>query len=172
MARQARRFALGQRLIHARNPNVAAHRDWFSGVKGARCRWVPFNGGCGKRQVRWLWRTLAAACARGDRVILSSHLPLSPRVSGGTTLPWDYGHICRVLRAHPNVVPLALAGHSHAGSTGFESRCGTLFYTVPSPIEASTSGGAFALLEVRPHRVDVRGVGDVWDVAVAVTPPQ
>ena len=44
-------------------------------------RWVPFNGGLGRRQSLWLERTLEEAKQRDDRVIVFSHIPVYVEVS-------------------------------------------------------------------------------------------
>lgn len=109
---------------------------------------------------------LSAARVRGDHVLLLSHIPASYTVCGPTAVPWDVSRLTAVLRRHPGAVALALAGHDHAGAVGWDRRARTCFVTVPAPIEAAEGGGALAVIEVRPRRVDIRGLGDVPDVTV------
>jgi len=143
-------------LLRARNPNYGVPgRDFFEGLPPALQRFVPFNGGFGRRQLEWLGDTLSDAARAGERVCAASHLPLSPDAASHRNLAFDAEEALALLCARPGLVPVYLAGHRHQG--GY-ARCagGVHHVTLQAPL---THGLCDAHLDLFEDRAELVGAG-------------
>lgn len=124
-------------------------------------RW---NGGAGAAQRAWLQSELVAAEAAGERVVVLGHLPILLEASGPYYLLWDHAEVLELLQSTPAVLTY-LAGHDHSG--GYAQQAGIHHLTLPSMLEAPKGTNAYAVVEVWPDRLEVRGVGEVTDRTLA-----
>jgi manganese-dependent ADP-ribose/CDP-alcohol diphosphatase len=66
-------------LLCTNNPNDwRKPGDFFAGMEGNARRFVPFNGGLGEEQLRWIFSELTEATMAEERVVLLSHCILHP----------------------------------------------------------------------------------------------
>lgn len=140
----------------ARRAAVQAFLDAHPSVRGRLSR--AYNGGVGAAQAAWLERTLAAADAGGERVIVFGHLPLLAAASHPGTLLWNHEEIASLLGRHRSVQAF-FCGHHHDG--GHAVRAGVHHVTFPALVNAPPGGRAWAVVELRPDRIEIRGAGTV-----------
>ena len=151
--------------VPADDPRAIEAEDWLqehadSGQLNVQ-RW---NGGVGADQRAWLKAELAAAEAAGERVVVFGHLPILLEASGPYYLLWDHAAVLELLQSTPAVVAY-LAGHDHAG--GYAQQAGIHHLTLPGMLDAPEGTNAYAVVEVWPERLEVRGVGEVTDRTLA-----
>eukprot|EP00195_Chlamydomonas_chlamydogama_P007806 CAMPEP_0202892322 /NCGR_PEP_ID=MMETSP1392-20130828/2048_1 /ASSEMBLY_ACC=CAM_ASM_000868 /TAXON_ID=225041 /ORGANISM="Chlamydomonas chlamydogama, Strain SAG 11-48b" /LENGTH=308 /DNA_ID=CAMNT_0049576219 /DNA_START=49 /DNA_END=975 /DNA_ORIENTATION=- len=115
-----------------------------------------WNGGLAAEQRSWLASQLTAAEAAGEKVIVASHHP----IGGGSARPmymaWNHAEVEEMLTRSHSVV-MALAGHDHLG--GYKCNRQVHFVTLEAMLEAPSSSNAFAIVNVFPDHIEVRGVG-------------
>ena len=105
----------------------------------------------GYQQLAWLEAELGAADAAGEAAILLRHFPALG--ADGHRL-WNGEEVLAVIDRHPSVVAW-LNGHDHAG--GHVERKGVHHLTFRGMVD--TDENAFALVELEPGRLRVRGFG-------------
>lgn len=160
-------------ILRQNNPNECAWSsatsgNYFGGLDaaGTRQRFVPFNGGVGREQLRWLEATLRECSAAGDSAIVAIHIPAFDRAArsdGGPSsihkcLPFDYDEVLKSLALSP-CVSLVLSGHLHEGSFGVDD-AGIPHVTLESPLTHAREG-AHALLHLFDDRLELQGFGAV-----------
>jgi len=146
----------GMRTITKHNPNdVVGGTDWFSGMSGEERRFVPYNGGLGREQIRWLRAELSEAAAAGERVIVLSHVILHPQACDGTTMAWDYPKALEAIHSAGCVVAV-LCGHDHKGKVHRDAH-GVHHLTFCSPLNRGSEGHAYGLVRVHNDRLELRG---------------
>ena len=83
---------------------------------------MPFNGGVGARQLRWLKREVVAARERNDRVIVLCHCPAWAGASSHRTRMYDGDEVMKVLHEDGmGRVVAFFAGHMHRGGYGADT---------------------------------------------------
>ena len=154
----------------AENPEVIATErmsgtfPYFQGLEGLDNRWVPFNGGVGDAQLKWMREQLAAAAAADERVVLFSHLLVHPETtSGGSgrTLLWNYRDVLDVLEnpEWSHAVAAVVSGHQHEGGVHTTDN-GTHFVVMESPMLAEPGHpGPYAVVEARGDALAFVGYG-------------
>jgi manganese-dependent ADP-ribose/CDP-alcohol diphosphatase len=100
-------------------------------------------------------------------VVVLGHLPILLQASGPYYLLWDHAQVLELLEASPSVIAY-LAGHDHSG--GYAEQAGIQHLTLPGMLEAPEGTNAYAVVEVWPDRLEVRGVGEVTDRVLARRP--
>ena len=145
-----------ERVLALHNRNDLRRGDtWFRGLHGHARRFVPYNGAFGREQLRWLRAELSRAARSGTRVVLLSHVVLSPEACDGTTMAWDYDLALEIVRESGAVV-MVICGHDHAG--GYHRDVdGTHHLTLRSPLTTGSAGHAFGILQVHADRVELIG---------------
>ncbi len=123
-----------------------------SGAPNAR----PWNGAIDDEQTAWLDRTLADADEAKEPVLLCCHFPLLP--AGGLTLLNDRA-VLRIIRRH-SCVKAWLNGHDHRG--GYAVADGIHYVTFQGMVETPDTT-AWAIVDVYPHRLHIRGFGRETD---------
>lgn len=115
-----------------------------------------WNGGLGKKQFKWLRRSLNRADRNNRKVIIFCHWPLLPE--NGTQL-WDNRKVIGLLNHHKNVVAY-IDGHHHPGN--YVKKGHIHFFTLKSIVEskAETSCG---IISVYPDKLAFKGFGDQED---------
>lgn len=116
---------------------------------------LPWNGGVGPDQLRWLADQLAAAAREGERVVVLGHQPLLP-AERHTVL--NAPEVLAVLDRSPHVVAY-LNGHRHSGDLAVHrlSSSSRPFLTFAAMVNAG--GNAFAVCHLHRDRLDVEGFG-------------
>jgi len=138
--------------IMAVNPNPNKHSP--EGLEGLNKRFVEFGGGVGDAQLAWLEGQLADARARGQRAVVAGHIPFCPGTAPEPCLLWNHDAVCRALEAS-GVVVATLAGHAHMN--GYALRNGIHHVVLPSILETPPERDAFAVADVLPHALVLRG---------------
>ena len=151
------------KLLSANNPNIdpdepGKNGNWFAGLpKGHVRRFVPYNGGLGREQIRWLRRELRQARENGERVIILSHTILAPQACEGTTMAFDYEEVLEAIRDSGKTVAMVLCGHDHAGGYHRDAETGVHHLTLCSPLNKGTDGKAYGIVEVRDDAIEIHG---------------
>jgi manganese-dependent ADP-ribose/CDP-alcohol diphosphatase len=126
-----------------------------------------YNGALTARQLAWLADRLEDAGRCGERVIVFSHLPTAIAASSRHIVPWNYEELEAVI-ATPGHVAAYIAGHHHPG--GYAYYRGTHHLTMPGLVEAPEDSNTYAVLEVYPDRLVLKGVGTVADRVMPLAP--
>lgn len=126
-----------------------------------------YNGALTARQLAWLADRLEDAHRCGERVIVFSHLPAAIAASNAHIVPWNHEEL-EAVTATPGRVAAYIAGHHHPG--GYAYYKGTHHLTMPGLVEAPEDSNAYAVLEVYPDRLLLRGVGTVADRVMPLAP--
>ena len=63
--------------------------DWFKGVPIEKRKFVPFNGGLGKNQLKWLKNQLSEAYQKKQLVCLFGHIPITKNNCSSKCILWD-----------------------------------------------------------------------------------
>ena len=175
---QTNRHEAAYAYLSEHNPNDLRGRgttNWLAGLTGLERRFAPYNGAVGPAQLAWLRGELAAAARLGEKVIVSTHVPLGPGSCVDTTLLWNYDEVLAVIHSEEagGCVAAVLAGHDHTGGYCRDAG-GTHHLTMPSPLNtAAGDRRAHACVEVYEDRIEVRGRGLVPSrtLALAAAPP-
>lgn len=150
------RRAAALRTLAKHNPNDLVHGDdWFRGVHGEARRFVPYNGGLGQEQLRWLRTELAAAAKADERVVVLSHVVLHPAACDGTTMAWDYHKALEAIRSSGRVVAV-LCGHDHKGRYHLDES-GVHHLTFCSPLNRGADGSCHGLVRIHNDRLELQG---------------
>ncbi len=112
----------------------------------------PWNGSLGDAQIAWLKRTLDAARAANERVIVMGHYPVYP---ANIHNMWDAERIVALLGEYPNVAAY-FCGHNHAGNYGETN--GQHFVNFCGMVDTPDTT-AYSIVEVYPDRLAIRGFG-------------
>ena len=108
----------------------------------------------GSEQINWLKTTLALAQTNNQQVIIFNHFPL---LDAGGPHDVDPEPVLEVLREF-DCVTVVFAGHRHGG--GYAFRNGIHHVTIQAMINGPKQN-AYAVVEVYPGRLHIRGVGRV-----------
>jgi manganese-dependent ADP-ribose/CDP-alcohol diphosphatase len=155
-------------LCQSHNPNnILDGGDFFKGISGIDSRWVPFNGGVGKDQLKWLNSVLQSATHNKERVIVFTHIVLHPLATpkhDGHTLLWNYDEVLGIFAAN-SCVRIVVAGHAH--HEGYHECPETRIHhiTMASPLEApdEVAESTFGLLELPDGQgTTARLIGRGW----------
>ena len=144
-------------LLSQHNPNAVEGRgeNWFDGLNGDERRFVPFNGGLGREQLRWLRGELDAARAMQQRTLILTHVPIHPRACDGTTMVWDFEEVLALIDEYRQSVVAVLAGHDHKG--GYVHERGVHHVTFKSPLNLGDAGSCFGRIEIDKRELRIRG---------------
>jgi len=126
-----------------------------------------WNGGLGESQREWLRAELAAAEEIGERVAVFAHHPVLAAASTEVHLAWDHAEVLEILVASPAFVAW-FNGHDHAG--GYAIHEGRHFVTLHGMIENAPEETAYAVVEVLPDRLEIRGFGRAPSRTIVLPP--
>jgi manganese-dependent ADP-ribose/CDP-alcohol diphosphatase len=110
-----------------------------------------YNGGLGPAQIAWLKRTLAAASASRERVIVFGHFPLFP--PNPATL-WNDAEVMQILESCPGVVAY-FCGHKHEGDYALKNA--VHYVNIHGMVEGKDT--AWALVDVFRDSLHITGFG-------------
>lgn len=119
-----------------------------SGAKNAQS----YNGSLSDTQFEWLRQKVQESVAANQKIIIFNHYPVYPEHE---TNAWDSERLIKLVTGTPNIVAY-FNGHNHLGNYGqIEEKH---FLTFRGMVETPTST-AYAIVEVLPDRLDVKGFG-------------
>lgn len=161
---------IAERWLEENNPNDLKQPgvNWREGLSGLECRWMPYNGGIGTRQLAWLDTQLQEAQQQSQRAVILSHVSLLPRSPAESCLLWNYQQVLSVCRSS-SALCLVLAGHAHRGGY-VQDEFGVHHVTVQSPLECDAGESASAVAHVFPDRVELEGEGRVPSRSLSLPP--
>lgn len=113
---------------------------------------LDWNGGLGTRQLDWLKRELDISALANEKVILLCHFPAFPDNRHNLL---NYREVLSLLKNYSHISAW-LNGHNHAGNYGNFNRIH--FVTFKGMVETEDTG-SFALVEVYPNKIWIRGSG-------------
>jgi manganese-dependent ADP-ribose/CDP-alcohol diphosphatase len=156
-------------ILKAHNPNDVESQgktNWFAGLTGDEVRFVPFNGAFGEAQRGWLAKQLSRSAARGEKVVVLSHVPLIGAAGSARTTAWDGDEVCDVLAGEDGrrCVVAVIAGHWHPGGSARDTH-GLFHWTAPAPLthsDAAGGGGCYGIVDVYEDRMEVFGAGETF----------
>ena len=82
-------YKMARAILERENPNDVFSQgkgNYFQGLKGDKCRFVPFNGGVGEEQLEWLRGQVQASKERKDKLIVLCHVPLHHKSASWKTV--------------------------------------------------------------------------------------
>jgi manganese-dependent ADP-ribose/CDP-alcohol diphosphatase len=152
----------------AGSPNLLAGERMLASLRAhSSPNAMPWNGGIGEEQKRWLRDTLQAAERAGERVIVFCHFPVLAAASTPVHLLWNHDELLGILSSSPAVAAF-MNGHDHQG--GYAEEGGIHFLTFQGIVE-SGADTAYAVVEVFPNRLEIRGTGTVPSRSLALSAP-
>ena len=152
----------------ARSPNLLAGERMLASLKARSTpNALPWNGGIGEEQKRWLRETLRAAERAGERLIVFCHFPILTASSTPVHLLWNHDELLGILSSS-RAVAAFMNGHDHQG--GYAKEGGIHFVTFQGVVE-SGADNAYAVVEVFPDRLEIRGHGTVPSRSLALKAP-
>lgn len=134
--------------------------------KEGRTNLKPWNGGVGKRQLKWLATQLREAKQRGYKVLVFTHHPLMPENNGHEAL--NNREILHLLVAYKKQVKAVFSGHNHAGA--FAVQEGLPCITLEGMIETADQN-AYGRLVIYSDRIEVLGIGRMTSRVISFENP-
>jgi len=151
---------LAHELMTKNNPNYPKEHNSPEGLEGLSKRFVGFNGGVDKPQLKWLEQSLRMARENDEKVILCSHQPIHPGSTYPTCLIWNFDEILEIVRKYNDVVMASFSGHAHKGGYVRDEVSGVHFRTFEAVLESPHPIRTYAMVDVFENRLNVRGEGD------------
>jgi manganese-dependent ADP-ribose/CDP-alcohol diphosphatase len=157
-------------LLAKMNPNdLSKSGGWFDGLSRENYRYVPYNGGLSKEQIRWFRDELRASSECGQKVVVFCHQPIHAPKKPQSVL-WNAEEVKAAIReCGSSCVVGWLAGHDHDGQYEAEeivvSQGAGLVRVMhhlvpPAPIEAQEGAtAAYGYIEVHPDRLRLKWTG-------------
>ncbi|MHC4076305.1 MAG: metallophosphoesterase, partial [Planctomycetota bacterium] len=112
------------------------------------------NGAIDSEQIRWLKKTLKAACDTQEKVIICCHFPIWPQ---GKLNLWNDTEMLGVIEPY-DCLKAYINGHVHKG--GYGLRNGIHYLTIEGMLDTPDTN-AYAVIEVYPDFLKVAGFGRV-----------
>lgn len=158
------KYQQSMKLLIEHNSNADLNQPPVS--SGMEQRFVKFNGGFSSDQLEWLDKVLSEADLAGERVTISSHLPVHPDSTDPICLAWNASEVLSILEAHTSVVCF-IAGHDHDGGYHWDSATGIHHLTLEGVIETPPESNAFGTVYVYSDRMVLKGNGRMADRVLA-----
>lgn len=148
---------LATRLLRDNNHNdLNVSGGWFNDLPRDKHRWVPYNGGIGVEQLKWIEQLLIGTEKRNERVAFFCHQPIfSP--DRPKCLVWNAEEILSLLTSYSHV-SLWMAGHDHGGMHYLDD-FGIRHLVPPAPIECDLGEKAYGLIDVYDDHLMMNWVG-------------
>lgn len=113
----------------------------------------PWNGGVGKKQMKWLHKKLKEAHKKKLNVLVFTHHPLLPEDNGHEAL--NNREILALLSKHKHVKAV-ISGHNHKGA--FEIHDGLPCITLEGMVETADQN-AYGILTLSDDKLTISGMG-------------
>ena len=123
-------------------------------------RWTSLNGAVGAGQLTWFDRELKKSAASSERVIVMCHVPVLPDPESeefNSRLLWNFQQVLDTMHKYTHVVAV-LSGHCHSGAYQ-KDEAGIHHLTLQSALEVAPKHDCFAVVDVHPSRLVIRGFG-------------
>ena len=117
-----------------------------------------YNGAICPKQLAWLKERLSEAGRLGQKAIVLCHHPVLPESSSPANVLWNHKEVLAALTDSGCVVAY-FCGHEHSG--GYAVRSGIHHVTVPGMVESPDDSTGCAVVELRPDRLGIQGLGTV-----------
>lgn len=140
-------------FLNEKNPNE--NKDSPNGLVNLEKRFVKFNGGVGKEQLKWLEKTLQDATKSNQKVIVCCHIPLDPGSTSKDSLLWNYDEVMDVIHEY-DCVKVCLCGHDHKGGYSVDSH-GVHHRVLEAALECPLGVDAFGYIDVFEDRLSLIG---------------
>lgn len=140
-------------FLNKKNPNVDQNSP--EGLVGLERRFLKFNGGIGKKQLKWLDDTLKDASNLNQKVVVCCHVPLDPGATSREALLWNYDEVMDVIHRY-NCVKVCLGGHDHEGGHSVDSH-GVHHRVLEATLECPPGTEAFGYINVFDDRLSLIG---------------
>lgn len=142
---------------YATVPNTALEKEYqrmSSALKMQnRTNAQPWNGGVGKKQMKWLQKKLKEARKKSLNVLVFTHHPLLPENNGHEAL--NNREMLALLSRHKQVKAV-ISGHNHKGA--FEIREGLPCITLEGMVETAEQN-AYGVLTLSDDKLTISGMG-------------
>lgn len=146
-------------LIRQHNPNdLSFSSDWLSGVEEKWYHMVPYNGGIGALQLRWLENELRDMVEKEERGLVFTHVPLTRRANGDRNLIFDVEEIQGLFKKY-SCVKACFTGHAHYGFYHFDSTTDVHHYSIFCPIIGYPGEECHSIVHVSNTSIRVEGFG-------------
>lgn len=111
-----------------------------------------WNGGIGKKQLRWLEKELKAAQKKNRKVAVFCHYPLLPFEAHAL---WNSEEVIEILEKQ-GIVKIYLNGHNHRGNYIFQN--GIHFVNLKGMVETENEN-AFSIISFIGTQIEIEGFG-------------
>jgi len=141
------------------NPNDLSFKgDWFIGVEEKWSHMIPYNGGIGTPQLKWLENELRDMLEKEERGLVFTHVPLIRRAMGDRNLIFDAEEIQGLFKKYP-CVKACFTGHAHHGFYHFDPATDVHHYGIFCPIIGSPGDECHSIVHVSNNSIRVEGFG-------------
>jgi len=156
--------------IRRYNPNpLSFGSDWFTDLEEKWYHMIPYNGGIGAPQLKWLENEMKDMVENGDRGLVFTHVPLTRRVKGDKNLIFDVEEIQGLFKKYP-CVKACFTGHAHSGFYFFDSTTGVHHYSIFCPILGLPGDECHSIVHVSDNCIRVEGFGPgVFNVEMKIS---
>ena len=149
------RYKEAYKILTSHNKNTDL--DSHAGLEGREKRFVAYNGGLGKEQLEWLKGTLADAEKQNQRVLIFSHIPISPDFDESFDSVWNHREVLDLIWSFKCVVA-CLHGHEHVDAHFVDHR--RIHHCVfAAVVEAPLGSNAFATVHLKEDGMTIEGQG-------------
>lgn len=140
-----------EELLYINNPNdLTMSGTWFNNLSKDKYRWVPYNGGIGKNQLKWLQNVLKESKRHEEKVIIFSHQPIFAETKS-QSLIWNSEEVLDILWESNNV-HMWMAGHDHDGQYSIDGN-GIHHIVPPAPIERGIDDSSYGHISVHENEL-------------------
>lgn len=143
---------------YATTPNTAKGKAYQrlaeAFEKQGRGKAQPWNGGVGKKQLRWLRKQLELAQKRGQQVVVFTHHPVLPEGNGHEAL--NNRELLALLSKHKQVKAI-ISGHNHKGAFAMHEE-GLPCITLQGMLETEKEN-AYGILTLSQDKLVITGWG-------------
>lgn len=120
-----------------------------------------WNGGIGKKQLRWMEKQLKKAQKKQQKAMLFCHYPIVPFDSHSL---WNAEEVLRILKRY-NSAKCWINGHNHEGNYTFSE--GIHFLNLKGMVETENTN-AFSIIKITGNKIEVDGFGNEQDRILTV----
>lgn len=143
-------YAFYSNLLHKHDINQVNY--YFENTK-ENTKSYRWNSAIGKEQQNWLKQELTSATSLNQKVIIFSHLPISPQDNKHNL--WNDYEIIDIIENSSNVVAF-INGHNHSG--GYDFKNGIHYITVFGMVDTKIS--SYGILEIYKDSLVLEGYGN------------
>jgi manganese-dependent ADP-ribose/CDP-alcohol diphosphatase len=156
-----------EQLVRDKNPNYrAGSNDWFVDIPLEDYRYVPYNGGIGEEQLKWLECTIDTAKENQEFCYIFCHQPVHVKASREANLLWNAEDVLRILQHDKNSHVIAFfSGHDHDGGYTVDD-AGIHHMIPPAPLECEVGEVAYGVFDVHDDHLHLHWTGKLPPLCV------